>query len=289
MTVVRLVGPSLTMAMIGGAPEAVVKSPIYGPSLGYTADMRRWQLSIPLVVFAAILVVAFLSPRYVGLHCPSFAAECSDLAILHLTKAPSRFLSIYLPEGIGAAALVLLAAAVPPERVGRGMVLIAGTLVLAGTLAAVYLPGAIVPDPLRCGFIPAGDRFAGLIGCGVEGGHADPRFALRYLVLFNGLILLSDYVRRRHVGWHRRLGRVQVVVLLLFVLPSSVVMSRHAFGGWPAGLSFTSVEGNWDRYRLPSGSTTTLGDDTWKPVANEPSAWPSRVKLRRVLAPESSA
>ena len=58
------------------------------------------------------------------------------------------------------------------------------------------------------------------------------------LVLFNGLILLSASVRRRHGGWHRWLGRVQVVVLLLFVLPSSVVMSRHAFGGWPAGLSF---------------------------------------------------
>jgi hypothetical protein len=26
--------------------------------------------------------------------------------------------------------------------------------------------------------------------------------------------------------------------LLLFVLPSSAVMSRHSFGGWPAGLSF---------------------------------------------------
>jgi hypothetical protein len=58
------------------------------------------------------------------------------------------------------------------------------------------------------------------------------------LVLFNGLILLSEYIRRRHAGWHRWLGRVQVVVLLLFVLPSSVVMSRQAFGGWLAGLSF---------------------------------------------------
>lgn len=58
------------------------------------------------------------------------------------------------------------------------------------------------------------------------------------LVLFNGLILLSEYVRRQHRGWHRWLGRVQVVVLLLFVLPSSVVMSRQAFGGWLAGLSF---------------------------------------------------
>ena len=58
------------------------------------------------------------------------------------------------------------------------------------------------------------------------------------VVLFNGLILLSESVRRRHGGLHRLLGRVQVVVLLFFVLPSSVVMSRHAFGGWLAGLSF---------------------------------------------------
>ena len=58
------------------------------------------------------------------------------------------------------------------------------------------------------------------------------------IVLFNGLILLSEHVRRRYGGLHRFLGRLQVVVLLLLVLPSSVVMSRHAFGGWPAGLSF---------------------------------------------------
>ena len=58
------------------------------------------------------------------------------------------------------------------------------------------------------------------------------------VVLVNGLILLSESVRRRHGGLHRFLGRLQVVVLLLFVLPSGVVMSRHAFGGWPAGLSF---------------------------------------------------
>ena len=57
-------------------------------------------------------------------------------------------------------------------------------------------------------------------------------------VLLNGLILLSERVRRRRAGLHRVLGRVQVVVLLVLVLPSSVVMSRNAFGGWPAGLSF---------------------------------------------------
>jgi uncharacterized membrane protein len=58
------------------------------------------------------------------------------------------------------------------------------------------------------------------------------------IVLFNGLILLSGYVRRHYGGLHRFLGRVQVAVLLLLVLPTCMVMSRHAFGGWPAGLSF---------------------------------------------------
>jgi uncharacterized membrane protein len=57
------------------------------------------------------------------------------------------------------------------------------------------------------------------------------------IVLLGGLILLSKYVRL-HGGWHRWLGRAQVALLLLFVLPSSVVMSRHAFGGPLAGLSF---------------------------------------------------
>jgi uncharacterized membrane protein len=58
------------------------------------------------------------------------------------------------------------------------------------------------------------------------------------VVLLTGLVLLSESFRRRHPGWHRVLGRAQVAALLLLVLPSAVVMSRHAFGGWPAGLSF---------------------------------------------------
>ena len=58
------------------------------------------------------------------------------------------------------------------------------------------------------------------------------------LVLFSGLILLNEAVRQRHHLWHRWLGRAHVVVLLTFMLPSGVVMSRHAFGGSLAGLSF---------------------------------------------------
>lgn len=58
------------------------------------------------------------------------------------------------------------------------------------------------------------------------------------VVLFNGLLLMSESLRRRRGRLHRYLGRLQVAVLLLLVLPSSAWMSRYAFGGWPAGLSF---------------------------------------------------
>lgn len=58
------------------------------------------------------------------------------------------------------------------------------------------------------------------------------------VVLAVGLVLLSESVRRRYGALHRVLGRLQVVVLLGLVLPTAVVMSRHPFGGWPAGLSF---------------------------------------------------
>lgn len=58
------------------------------------------------------------------------------------------------------------------------------------------------------------------------------------VVLVLGLVLLSETVRRRYGRLHRRLGWVQIVLLLAFVLPSSLVMARRAIGGWPSGVSF---------------------------------------------------
>lgn len=57
-------------------------------------------------------------------------------------------------------------------------------------------------------------------------------------VLASGLIMLSEWVRRRAGAVHRVLGRIHVGVLLVLVLPSSAAMSREAFGGWAAGASF---------------------------------------------------
>lgn len=57
-------------------------------------------------------------------------------------------------------------------------------------------------------------------------------------VLASGLILLSEWVRQRAGAFHCVLGRIHVGVLLVLVLPSSAAMSREAFGGWAAGVSF---------------------------------------------------
>ena len=56
--------------------------------------------------------------------------------------------------------------------------------------------------------------------------------------LITGLILLSETLRHKCGRCHRYLGRTQVTVLLLCVLPSSVVMSWQAYAGWAAGISF---------------------------------------------------
>ncbi|CAN5435472.1 DUF2306 domain-containing protein [soil metagenome] len=58
------------------------------------------------------------------------------------------------------------------------------------------------------------------------------------VLLVSGLILLSDRYRISFPRGHRRLGWVHSLILLLFVLPSSIVMACKSFGGWSAGASF---------------------------------------------------
>lgn len=58
------------------------------------------------------------------------------------------------------------------------------------------------------------------------------------IILVNGLILLSDAVRRRYRRLHRMLGRAQAMLVLACLVPTSMIMCQYAFGGWPAGLSF---------------------------------------------------
>jgi uncharacterized membrane protein len=58
------------------------------------------------------------------------------------------------------------------------------------------------------------------------------------LVLVSGLILFFERIRMSHGRLHRSLGRIHVFTILVFVIPSAMVMSADAFAGWRAGLSF---------------------------------------------------
>ncbi len=56
--------------------------------------------------------------------------------------------------------------------------------------------------------------------------------------LIAGLLLLSDSLRLRAPQWHRRLGKVQILVVLLVLAPSGLWMARYAITGAVAAVGF---------------------------------------------------
>lgn len=56
--------------------------------------------------------------------------------------------------------------------------------------------------------------------------------------LFMGLLLMSERFRLRFPQWHRQLGRVHVINVLLLVLPSGLWMAYYTQTGPIAGVSF---------------------------------------------------
>jgi hypothetical protein len=61
------------------------------------------------------------------------------------------------------------------------------------------------------------------------------------LALILGLVLLSEYVRQWFPRWHRVLGRLQVLGVLLFVAPSGLWMAFHAEAGPIAACGFATL------------------------------------------------
>ncbi len=60
-------------------------------------------------------------------------------------------------------------------------------------------------------------------------------------VLLNGLVLLNGTFRQRFPAWHRRLGRVQIVCVFLFVSPSGLWMAWYAATGTVAAVGFATL------------------------------------------------
>jgi hypothetical protein len=59
--------------------------------------------------------------------------------------------------------------------------------------------------------------------------------------LLIGTILISERFRRFAPKWHRRLGRVQVMCILLLVVPSGLWMARYALAGPVAGAGLAAL------------------------------------------------
>ncbi len=59
--------------------------------------------------------------------------------------------------------------------------------------------------------------------------------------LILGMIQLSERFRLRFTNWHRYLGRIQVVCVLLLVSPSGLWMARYAETGAVAGAGFATL------------------------------------------------
>src|SRR5262245_33196989 len=55
------------------------------------------------------------------------------------------------------------------------------------------------------------------------------------LALVVGTLLISERFRRWAPAWHRRLGRLQLTCVLLFLVPSGLWMARYAMTGALAG------------------------------------------------------
>ncbi|MDC0308568.1 MAG: DUF2306 domain-containing protein [Planctomycetaceae bacterium] len=55
-----------------------------------------------------------------------------------------------------------------------------------------------------------------------------------------GLILLNDRFRGRYPQWHRIMGRIQVAMILLVLVPSGLWMSFYALTGMIAGVGFAT-------------------------------------------------
>lgn len=72
------------------------------------------------------------------------------------------------------------------------------------------------------------------------------------LTLIFGLLLVNARFRAWAPRLHRHLGRVQVAIILLVVVPSGLVMARHAASGWVAGLGLAVLA-------LATAGTTVMG------------------------------
>jgi hypothetical protein len=106
----------------------------------------------------------------------------------------------------------------------RLLVLLAGLLVLKVTLSVVLGYRVYFPADFRSDFLLGRESYF----WGAYAGAFYAHILAGPITLVLGLVLLSQQFRARLPGWHRRLGRVQGVLVLGLLVPSGLWMAWYA-------------------------------------------------------------
>jgi hypothetical protein len=126
--------------------------------------------------------------------------------------------------------------------------LLAGLLILRVTVAVVSHYGNYYPANFESEFLHGREPYF----WGPYRWAFYAHIASGPIALVLGLLLVSDSFRLRFPAWHRRLGRIQVVCVLLVVAPSGLWIASYAAAGPIAGLGLAALA-------VATGSCVALG------------------------------
>jgi hypothetical protein len=119
----------------------------------------------------------------------------------------------------------------------RGLALLAAAVVVKVTLGVLLGYGAYFPPDFELGFLHGRQAYFH----GVYAVAFYSHVVVGPVTLLLGLVLVSETPRRRYPIWHRRLGKTQIALILLLLVPSGLWMARFAETGGVAGLGFAGL------------------------------------------------
>lgn len=124
-----------------------------------------------------------------------------------------------------------------PAALERAPALLAGALILKVTAAVMWGYRAYLPPDFGSDFLRGRETYF----WGRYHWAFYAHIAAGPVALLLGLFLVADRARAWSPRWHRRLGRVQVAVVLLAVAPSGLAMAPHAAAGPVAALGLATL------------------------------------------------
>ena len=118
-----------------------------------------------------------------------------------------------------------------PFTIGRLLSFMAVALILKVTLNVLFEYRHYIPPDFTSDFLHGRETYF----WGLYGGAFYVHLVSGPTALLLGMLLVSARFRNQYPRWHRRLGRVQAVNILLLVVPSGLWMAYYAATGAVAG------------------------------------------------------